>query len=382
MNSPNTAEWFVSPWVLLVIAVVAVAAGRVLTWGVSRLVAPERVDSRLSRSVEVVVVVAGMALWWWEVMLRAQVPTGISTVLAAELATRCAAHAILFLFLAAAAWVDLRHRVIPDAITVPGVLAGLVWNTVFPFTLLPIATLVERSFAPPEVRSDVLSIAGGLAGSGLPGWFSSLSGLAVAALLLAVWWWVGTSPDDGQSSPARVWWMPGSRLLAAISGLGCLVAAWIAGGDHWAGFVTAIVGLAASGGLVWATRTGASWALGREAMGFGDVTLMAMAGTWLGWQACLVACVLAVFIGLVHGVSQLVVRSESELPFGPSLCLGLVTVVVAWRPLWDLASPQFEQPHELAIVAGLVIVLTAVTLWAWARFRGPGGAHEDPVLPR
>jgi prepilin signal peptidase PulO-like enzyme (type II secretory pathway) len=170
--------------------------------------------------------------------------------------------------------------------------------------------------------------------------------------------------------------------VVAGLGIASLVAAWIAGGAHWIGAVTAITGLAVSGGVVWATRIGASWALGREAMGFGDVTLMAMAGAWLGWQACLLACLLGVFIGLVHGLSQLVLRAESELPFGPSLCLGLAAVIIAWRPLWEAASPQFERPIEMAVVAGLVISLTAVTLWGWARFRGISAPPKEPHSPQ
>ena len=104
-------------------------------------------------------------------------------------------------------------------------------------------------------------------------------------------------------------------------------------------------------------------------MGLGDVTLMAMVGAWLGWQPCLLACFLAVFIGLVHGVTQLVVRSETELPFGPSLCLAAAAVVVWWRPLWQQTEVFFERPEELALVVGAVIVLTAVTLWIWHRIR-------------
>ena len=169
-----------------------------------------------------------------------------------------------------------------------------------------------------------------------------------------------------------------ARLVRFRPAAGAAGAAWAGGGDQWIGLATAVVGLAVAAGLVWATRVGASWALGREAMGFGDVTLMAMAGAWLGWQACLLAAVLAVFIGLVHGIGQLLWHSEAELPFGPSLCLGITAVVVAWRPVWELAAPQFERPLEMALVAGLVIALTAVTLWAWARLRPPASPRETP----
>ena len=65
----------------------------------------------------------------------------------------------------------------------------------------------------------------------------------------------------------------------------------------WAGLLTALVGLVGSGGIVWAVRLIGTAALRREAMGFGDVTLMMMIGTFLGWQACLIAFFLAPFAG-------------------------------------------------------------------------------------
>jgi leader peptidase (prepilin peptidase) / N-methyltransferase len=279
---------------------------------------------------------------------------------------------MLFTLLAAAAWVDLRDRVIPDSITVPGVLGGLAWNAAFPATLLPVVHAEQRSFAPPTLLPDVLGAFGPLHHVGLPVWMTGTAGLVVAASLFTAWWWFGLPPagpidrHEPEHPDAHI-----GRLRLPIAGAGAtgLLAAWLVGGDHWAGLITALVGLAVAGGMIWATRAGASSALGREAMGFGDVTLMAMAGAWLGWQACLLACVLGVFIGLVHGMLQLVRHSESELPFGPSLCLGLATVVLSWRPLWATAGPQFERPLELAIVVTLVIVMTAATLWAWSRLR-------------
>jgi len=377
----NATAWMASPMMLLVVVPLAAGAGWLLTRGVAAIVEFLPADARRHRTVWGMTILAAVALWWWEVFLGSQLPAGIATTYSATLGLRYLAHAILFLFLAAAAWVDLRHRVIPDAITVPGVLAGLGWNACFPDTLLPIARLLARSFATPTVGLDVLGPAGGLTEPGLPAWLASapaVGGLAAAGLMFAVWWWAGTAPDDAPpeaKNQARR--LPGPRLLIALAGAGGIVAVWLVGGSHWAGLVTGLIGLTVAGGLIWATRLGASRALGREAMGFGDVTLMAMAGAWLGWQACLLACLLAVFIGLVHGLGQLLRHAESELPFGPSLCLGLVIVVVAWQRLWDAASPQFERPLELALVAGLVIGLTAITLWAWARLRTSTAARRD-----
>jgi len=315
---------------------------------------------------------ATAAVWWWEIRMLGQIPAAVAGVDCVVLWLRLAAHLILASLLAAAAWVDLEERVIPDAITVPGVLAGLAWNALLPATLLPVGRTVSRSFAPPLIEPDVLGGFGPLHDVGLPGWLCGPAGLALMAAIFAVWWWFGmppARPDGRPDAPADPRLIRLGLIVAAAGGFG-LTIAWLAGGDHWAGLVTALLGLLVAAGIIWATRAGASRALGREAMGFGDVTLMAMAGSWLGWQACLLACLLAVFIGLIHGVTQLLRHSESELPFGPSLCLGLGLVVIAWRPIWTASAPQFERPLEMGLVVAVVIVMTALTLWAWSRLRG------------
>jgi hypothetical protein len=42
---------------------------------------------------------------------------------------------------------------------------------------------------------------------------------------------------------------------------------------------------------------------------------------------------------------------------------------VGWRPLWRWAGGPFTQPLELAVVIGVVVVLTACTLFVWQRLR-------------
>ena len=125
-----------------------------------------------------------------------------------------------------------------------------------------------------------------------------------------------------------------------------------------------------SAGIVWFTRAGASLALGREAMGMGDVTLMAMVGIWLGWQPAVLIFFLATFIGLVHGLFQLIMHRENELPFGPSLCLAAVLITLLWQPVWAWAAVLFDDVVQLGTVLGLVVLLTAVTLFLWRWMRG------------
>lgn len=362
------------PLTWLLVATCGWALGRALAAGVGRLVEPSMAGRRLfSPLVAPLGIAVACAAWWWEVRMQGQVAVGVGGMDGPQvLVVRWAAHLVLFAFLAAASWVDLRHRVIPDAITVPGVLLGMLWIAVRPDALLPVARETPRSYAPPLVEPDVLGVCGGLGGR-WPAWLVepwSLPALVAAGAIFCCWCLVGTEPPTISPGRRRGWRDAlHPRTAAAAIGGATILAAWIAGGTHWRGLVSSLAGLAVAGGIIWGTRAGASRALGREAMGLGDVTLMAMVGCWVGWQPCVLACFLAVFIGLAHGVVQVVTRSETELPFGPSLCLGVVAVVVGWRPLWNRTAEFFERPADLALVVGAVIGLTAVTLWAWHRIR-------------
>lgn len=312
-----------------------------------------------------------VGLWWWEVTVAGLSPDGAPRSAAV---TRVAGHLVFFWLLAAAAWVDIRHRVIPDIITTPGVVVGLLGTWLLPAILLPVLIMSPRSFAAAEASADLLTAWGGLQSGGPP---VSPLGPVMAVGVFTIWWAVCTAPfflvDERPAAGGLGWLRDGlrePRTLLLVAGLPLLmVAAWL-GGERFAAVESSLIGLAVSAGLVWLTRAGASLALGREAMGMGDVTLMAMVGAWLGWQPAVLTFFLATFIGLGHGLLQLVRHRENELPYGPSLCLAAAVVTLAWRPIWQLTSPFFADPLQLGLVLGLVVVLTALTLFVWQRLRG------------
>jgi leader peptidase (prepilin peptidase)/N-methyltransferase len=356
-------------------------AGAALGSLLARLVGPlveDAVAEHVHRRLALMGGLVACALWGWEVVAGGQLPH-----LAAEMvvprpvvAARCAAHLVLAALLAAAAWVDLRHRVIPDVITVPGLMAGLAWTAFDPEVLLPVHRFVARSFAAPLVDVDLLGAFGGIATAAVPSWLATPGGLVAAWAAFAAWWFCCTAPaDEDEESPGSGCWWREPRVWVLMTGATIIAAAWVRGGVPWTAAVSSLVGIVVAAGLVWLTRIGASWALGQEALGFGDVTLMAMAGAWLGWQACVLACFVAVFIGLAHGLWQMATGRGNELPFGPSLCAGIAFVVVAWRPVWGTTGAFFERPGELAAVGAAVILLTALSLAAWSRVRG----HDPPL---
>jgi len=102
------------------------------------------------------------------------------------------------------------------------------------------------------------------------------------------------------------------------------------------GLVHASVGAVVGGGLIWLIGFLGKIAFRKEAMGFGDVKLMAFLGAFLGPQAIIMALFLAVFLGAMFGIGKLIiVRRMGYVPFGPFLSAGALVMVFAAPLVWD-----------------------------------------------
>jgi leader peptidase (prepilin peptidase)/N-methyltransferase len=138
-----------------------------------------------------------------------------------------------------------------------------------------------------------------------------------------------------------------------------LTAGWVPGGDvgRFAALVAALAGVAAGGAVLLAVRWGGRRAFGREAMGLGDVKLLAAGGGFVGPGGALAALVLASLVGSLAGVGNIArfaaisfARGRRRgraggarralrtgravgryLPFGPYLALGIGIVLVDWN---------------------------------------------------
>lgn len=115
---------------------------------------------------------------------------------------------------------------------------------------------------------------------------------------------------------------------------------------HWGGLWAGMIGLLVGGGLTYVVRLLGTLAFRREAMGFGDVTLMGLIGAFLGWQAAVLTFFLSAFIGIGHAVWKIVKTvkklwnrhaihsTDRELPFGPYLSMAAVVLMFAWGWVW------------------------------------------------
>jgi len=122
------------------------------------------------------------------------------------------------------------------------------------------------------------------------------------------------------------------------------------------GFWVGVQGLLVGAGLTQFVRKSASIALRREAMGFGDVTLMGMIGSFLGWQAAVLAFFLAPFLGLSHAAWKLITylgkrlsgrqlsSADREIPYGPYLSMAAASLLFVWRWIWPVSNRHLFEP--------------------------------------
>jgi leader peptidase (prepilin peptidase)/N-methyltransferase len=107
---------------------------------------------------------------------------------------------------------------------------------------------------------------------------------------------------------------------------------------HWvSGFLGSVLGMLVGGFVVWLTRILGTYVFGREAMGSGDVHLMAAVGAVVGAGASVAAFFLAPFFGLL--IYLIASRKGRELPFGPYLSMGTALVMLLYCPIANYIGP-------------------------------------------
>jgi len=138
----------------------------------------------------------------------------------------------------------------------------------------------------------------------------------------------------------RTGYLPDSLQAAlAITGLGVI----IVGSPVQVTWELAALGAAINGGVFWALRWIVGRLKGREAMGFGDVKLVAVGGIWLGPLALpYIMAAGGVLTLLGAGIATAATGKpiwRGEMPLGPGLAIGILGTFVVnlfqlpWLPL-------------------------------------------------
>ena len=110
--------------------------------------------------------------------------------------------------------------------------------------------------------------------------------------------------------------------------LGLLLA--LAGGGH--GLIEALIGAAAGFGVLYVVAALGQWVFKEEAMGGGDIKMMAMVGAFVGWKGVLLTIFLGALLGTLVFV-PLTVKKKRLVPFGVFLGLGAAATFIAGEAL-------------------------------------------------
>lgn len=278
-------------------------------------------------------------------------------------------HALLLVLMTVATFIDFDEQTVPDAITVPGTIFGVIWGSIS-----------LASFLPCEIAGRLYPCTMNLPWPWAAKW-GETPGLVLALALWTGWCFALSNRrvilrrgwrKGVQYFFAALVRPPGWKILLTIGLMGAIgiVSLWaFAGPTHRQGLLTSLVGMAVGGGTVWAVRLVAGVAMGEEAMGFGDVTLMGMIGAFIGWQASLLAFFLAPMAAIAIFVIQRILTGERAQAFGPYLCVGSAATIFWWPGLWSTVLLPNLNGLTLAVLA-VCLVLMGILLAIWRLLKG------------
>ncbi len=317
-------------------------------------------------------VAAGLAaLYGWEMSGKLYPIPAQAVPLATALYGQFLAHAILLALMTVATFIDFDEQTIPDSITIPGTIAGLLLAALWPASLLPLGVTAPLPPATPVVQTLLLT-------SPLPWapWLNGTRGLLLGCAIFTGWCLalipatctLRRGPFKGiqfyfaSALRGSDWW---KLLLLAAVGCGAIGGVWSMGGQRWQALITSLAGLAFGGLLVWSVRIVGQAALHKEAMGFGDVTLMAMIGAFLGWQTTLVVFFLSPAAALIIAVTQWALTGRRDIAFGPYLCLSAAFVIAFWPTVWGRVGGVFAMGWIVPALFAACLLLMMAMLMFW-----------------
>lgn len=219
---------------------------------------------------------------------------------------RYAMHIAMICCLIVATFIDFELRIIPDGSTVPMMLCGLVVSAACGQTFL------------------------------VPLWFQDAS---VVATLKSV--------SPGWLNPFIFSWdyLPFATAY-----------------PHLHGLLVSLAGLLVGGGIVWLVRIAGFWVLKQEAMGFGDVVLMAMIGSVVGWQPVTVIFFMAPVLAIFAAIFVWLTKRDREIPYGPWLSLATLLLLLFWPIVWPRAERIFDMGPFVPLMALFMFVSLIASL--------------------
>lgn len=263
---------------------------------------------------------------------------------------------------------EVKPETKPDAKTLPanGTDATGAANTVTQVT--PAAPVAERMAPPPKIRRiwPSITISLLLIGGAVAAWrylpalyagpLAMLAGILI--FLIGVLPRQEDAPDVTDEVLAEIN-VPNARIeilkeafflaFPAVGAMiGVLVAqnSWMVQPVPYGRLLGVMFGFLVGGGLVWGTRILGTLGFGKEAMGLGDVHLMAAVGCILGASNVTMAFVIAPFFGLMWAAVLAIAKRPNILPYGPWLSVSSMLCLLVGKPLVEWYLQTFFPPMQ------------------------------------
>jgi leader peptidase (prepilin peptidase)/N-methyltransferase len=99
--------------------------------------------------------------------------------------------------------------------------------------------------------------------------------------------------------------------------------------------LAALVGAAVGFGILWVVGVAGRWAFKEEAMGGGDIKMMAMVGSFVGWQGVLLTIFLGALAGTAIFLPLTLIGKKKLVPFGVFLAIGAAVTFVVGPAIID-----------------------------------------------
>jgi leader peptidase (prepilin peptidase) / N-methyltransferase len=262
---------------------------------------------------------------------------------------RAVAEMAFVAVMVALVFIDARHKLLPDAITYPSLLAALLASAALGWAGAPV---VGRAVFPDDsMRWMALGVGALLIAAAVPLFWLVDRMDDVLFGKYFEWEEEGATPEETAAEKAAE--RRHDRMVRATMLAGLIAAA------VWAGLVflkwqdlPARVGTAVAyerllGACLGALVGGAAYfyTRGVEGMGLGDVKMMAVIGAFLGWQSSILVLIVGTLLGSVVGLA-LASRSaqgfKTAIPFGVFLGLAAVGALFFGAPLIAWYVGQFR----------------------------------------
>ena len=94
-----------------------------------------------------------------------------------------------------------------------------------------------------------------------------------------------------------------------------------------AGFANSLLGALAGGGAIYAMGVFGRVVFRKEAMGGGDVKLMAMIGSFVGWKLALLSFFIAPLLGAGAGIFVKIKQKKDTMAYGPYLSMAALAAI-------------------------------------------------------